>query len=181
MAAHVRVLRRSRLVIGLVLLLATVGTLNLVRVPAALAAGAFSLGVTQQPPTSAAVGSIVHSQVTIAVGSANLSLDSISAGPGTKGLDQVVFSVTSPLRFAAGTSTVLSVSARLVSAPGTTGNRLEVDMAGRTGAAQTETQTVTTHTINTTEAVTGALSATKTGGGPATTVSTTDRITYTLA
>jgi hypothetical protein len=187
MSTHVRTASRRRVVslrlaIGIALLLASLGTVNLVRVPAALAAaGGFSLSVTGQPPATAAVGAIVHVKVTITVGDADLTVDSIASGPATKGLDRMAFSATFPFRFTAGTSTVLDVSARLVGAPGSSDNALDVDMAGRVGTTPAETQTVVTHKIASIEAVTGALSATKTGGKPATTVSTTDRITYTLA
>ncbi|HEY2792504.1 MAG TPA: hypothetical protein VGJ28_09120 [Micromonosporaceae bacterium] len=107
----------------------------------------------------------MHVRLTLTVGAGDLTVGSLGSGSGTRGLDRMTATAMLPISFAAGTSTEFDVSARLIGAPGSTGNRLEITVAGRVGTGPIESRTVDTSAITSTEAVTGALSATKPAAG----------------
>jgi uncharacterized repeat protein (TIGR01451 family) len=158
---------------------ATTGTSPTAADVTALAIGSanvqdWQVAITQQPPASAEVGDVVTAKATVTVdaGANDLQVNDLSAGAGTSGLDQVQFADATPIVVGAGSSKVLTVTARVVGAPGAGGIHLQVSVTGTLVTAGTKT--ADTNPIASTEALIASLAAV-----PAT-VLLGDQLTYTL-
>jgi len=135
----------------------------------------WSVVVSQQPLASAPVGDTVTVKASIIVdaGADDLSVNSLSSGSGTSGLDQVAFVEGTPFTISAGTTNTVTATARVVAAPGTAGVHLQVSVNGFLGALA-GIRTADSNAITSKEAVTAVLS-----GAPPT-VNLGDQISYKL-
>ena len=135
----------------------------------------WNASVTQQPPASAHVGDTVTVKATISVdaGADDLTVNSLTSGGATSGLDQVQFDATSPFNVPAGTTKVITATARVTGAPGAAGIKLQFSVNGTLGAT-TSTKTADSNAVASIEALSATLAAVPS------TVLLTDQITYTL-
>jgi hypothetical protein len=135
----------------------------------------WQVAVTGQPAASTPVGSTVTVQATISVdpGAHDLSVNSLSSGAATSGLDEVSFTDSTPFTVAADTTKTVTATARVVGPPGSGGIKLEMSLDGSLGSVDS-TKTADSDVIASTEAVTATLT-----GAPAH-IDLADQITYTL-